>query len=272
MVLGTNDQSPRILQGMSERFYTCGPLFPGPVELEGPEAHHLAAVCRVRPGDEVILFNGDGRQYPARVTDVGRKRVTVEVIGFDRTYREVGFPVIVAAPLPKGDRGQFLIEKLTELGVTSFVPLSTERSVVHPRETRIEKLERHVIEASKQCGRNVLMKIEPLVKWETFCRRPDLPSCKIVAHPRGDAELSFAGAATGVALAVGPEGGFTDDEVLGLGWNAGWREANLGLRILRVETAAIVLVCKTLTATGPRVLDTGSVCDDGSCPAEWPRT
>ena len=67
----------------------------------------------------------------------------------------------VAAPLPKGDRAQFLVEKLTELGVTSFVPLKTARSVVEPREAKREKLQRYVIEASKQCGRNVLMRIEP---------------------------------------------------------------------------------------------------------------
>lgn len=238
----TNDKCLRNLQGMSERFYVPGPLGPGPVELEGPEAHHLAAVCRVRQGDQVILFNGDGCEYPAQVTEVGRRRVSVEVLGVDRIGRELGFPLIVAAPLPKGDRGQFLIEKLTELGVTCFVPLSTERSIVHPREAKLEKLERHVIEASKQCGRNVLMKIEPLVKWETFCRRADLPSCKIVAHPQGDAEVSFAGAGS-VALAVGPEGGFTDDEVARA---AGWRPLSLGPRILRIETAAFMLVVRAL--------------------------
>ena len=63
----------------------------------------------------------------------------------------------MAAPLPKGDRAQFLIEKLTELGVAAFTPLQTARSVVHPRETKLDKLQRYVIEASKQCGRNMLM-------------------------------------------------------------------------------------------------------------------
>ena len=71
----------------------------------------------------------------------------------------------VAAPLPKADRADFLIEKLTELGVTRFVPLRTERSVVHPKATKLDRLERAVIEASKQCGRNVLMQIGPLTDW-----------------------------------------------------------------------------------------------------------
>src|SRR5262249_8408268 len=108
---------------MSERFYINCRLAPGLVTLSGPEAHHLAVVCRVRAGDPVWLFNGDGRQYPANVIEVSRQRVTVEVTAAEAPAREWGFRLEVAAPLPKGDRGQFLLEKLTELGVTSYVPL-----------------------------------------------------------------------------------------------------------------------------------------------------
>src|SRR5262245_34251259 len=165
---------------MAERFYVNCPLQPGLVEVRGAEAHHLAVVCRVHPGDPVRLFNGDGREYPARVTAVTRRSVTVDVLGVESPRRELGFRLEVAAPLPKGDRAQFLVEKLTELGAASFVPLRTQRSVVHPRETRLDKLERHVIEASKQCGRNVLMEVQPLVEWEAYCRRGDLPAVRIL--------------------------------------------------------------------------------------------
>src|SRR5438093_5854105 len=144
----------RILPDMADRFYVNCRLAPGPVELRGPEAHHLATVLRARPGDAVCLFNGDGAEYPAIVVEVGRNLVTLNVTGREEPPRELGYGLEVAAPLPKGDRGDFLIEKLTELGVTDFVPLRTQRSIVHPRETRLDKLERAVIEASKQCGRN----------------------------------------------------------------------------------------------------------------------
>jgi 16S rRNA (uracil1498-N3)-methyltransferase len=153
---------------MSERFYLNGPLAPGPVQVEGPEAHHLSAVCRLRPGDRVCLFNGDGREYPAEVETVERRTVRLRVLGVEAPSRELPFAVEVAAPLPKGDRAQFLLEKLTELGVTTFVPLRTARSVVHPRETRLDKLQRSVIEASKQCGRNVLLRVEPLTDWPSY--------------------------------------------------------------------------------------------------------
>lgn len=225
---------------MSERYFINGALQPGPVELEGAEAHHLSAVCRLRRGDVVTLFNGDGREYRARVADVGKRHVSLDVEAAEAPDRELPFRLEVAAPLPKGDRAQFLIEKLTELGVTSFVPLQTKRSVVHPREAKSERLERWVIEASKQCRRNHLMEVQSLVAWEEYCRRDDLPERRILAHPGGTSG-ELAADPSGLVLAVGPEGGFTDEEVE-VARSAGWRVQGLGPRILRVETAALVLV------------------------------
>jgi 16S rRNA (uracil1498-N3)-methyltransferase len=223
---------------MADRFYVNCPLAPGPALVEGPEAHHLATVCRLRPGDVVCLFNGDGCEYPAEVTAVERRAVTLEIRSVDKPARELGWRLEVAAPLPKGDRAQFLLEKLTELGVTAFVPLRTQRSVVHPRETRIDKLQRTVIEASKQCGRNVLMQVEPLTDWASYCGRANLPELRRVAHPGGDPLLGPARQDT--VLAVGPEGGFTDDEIA-LARSHNWQVIDLGPRILRVETAALVM-------------------------------
>ncbi len=140
----------RIVTRMSDRFYVNCPLSPGSIEVSGPEAHHLATVCRLRPGDHVCLFNGDGREYPAKIVAVARRSVQLEVLEVHAPARELGVQVQVAAPLPKGDRAQFLLEKLTELGVTSFVPLRAQRSVVQPGENKLERLQRYVIEASKQ--------------------------------------------------------------------------------------------------------------------------
>src|SRR5437870_8695195 len=170
---------------MSERFYVNSPLAPGPVVLSGAEAYHLAAVCRARPGDAVCLFNGDGAEYPAVVSAVAKKQVSLEVTAKQSPIRERPFRLEIAASLPKGDRADFLIEKLTELGVTRFVPLRTERSVVHPRTTKLERLKRAVIEASKQCGRNVLMQIEALSDWEEYLQSDTLPVARFVAHPGG---------------------------------------------------------------------------------------
>jgi 16S rRNA (uracil1498-N3)-methyltransferase len=234
---------------MTERFYLNQPLAPGAVELDGAEAHHLAAVCRLRPGDAVCLFNGDGHQYPAVITRVERRSVQLEVRGIETPQRELSFRLEVAAPLPKGDRAQFLIEKLTELGATAFVPLKTVRSVINPSEAKLEKLERYVIEASKQCGRNVLMAVEPLAEWRDYCRRTSLPPRKVLADPGGE---TLPGAGVATAVAVGPEGGLTGEEIEA-GRGAGWQVVTLGPRILRIETAALVLAaCLGAGVGGPR--------------------
>ncbi len=223
---------------MADRYFVDQPLTPGPVEVAGPEAHHLATVCRLRPGDAVCLFNGDGREYPAEVVAVARRSVALTVLRSESPPRELPFRLEVAAPLPKGDRAAFLVEKLTELGVTAFTPLETARAAVHPREAKLDRLRRHVVEASKQCGRNVLMEVRPLTPWADFLRRGDLPARRVLAHP-GGRDVAPGGPAD-VAAAVGPEGGFTDGEVA-LALGAGWRAAGLGPRLLRVETAAVAL-------------------------------
>lgn len=217
---------------MSDRFFFDGPLGPGDVTLEGPEAHHLSAVRRFAAGDAVTLFNGDGHEYPGQIVEGGKKRVTVRVTAVLAPDRELGFPLHIASALPKGNRGDFLIEKLTELGVTDFTPLVTERGVVKPDGAKPDKLRRAVIEASKQCGRNVLMRVHPPARWLDWCGRQT--GRRLIAHPGGSAAIT-AGAAT---VAIGPEGGFSEAELEAAG-RAGWERLSLGPRTLRVETATL---------------------------------
>jgi 16S rRNA (uracil1498-N3)-methyltransferase len=134
-----------------------------------------------------------------------------------------------------------LLEKLTELGVTNFVPLACARSNAYPRENKQDKLERYVIEASKQCGRNVLMRLDERMDWETYCERGNLEETRMLAHPYQAAHITTCTKMPqSTRIAVGPEGGFTDEEVA-LALEHGWQSVSLGPRILRVETAAIVL-------------------------------
>jgi 16S rRNA (uracil1498-N3)-methyltransferase len=203
--------------------------------LTGSEAYHLATVCRARPGDAITLFSGDGAEFLASVSEVGKQLVVLDVGQRLTPQRELGFHLEIATALPKGDRADFLIEKLTELGVTKFVPLQTARSVVRPRAEKLDRFRRSVIEASKQCRRNVLMHIEPLIPFTDYVLRPGLPTNRWIAHPMGDAHQIPPG---DVAIGIGPEGGFTDEE-LAAAQAAGWHNLGLGPRILRVETAAI---------------------------------
>jgi 16S rRNA (uracil1498-N3)-methyltransferase len=226
---------------MAERFHVKVELSPGQVVIDGPEAHHLGTVCRVRPGDAVVLFNGDGHEYPATVVEVGRRAIAVEVAGRRSPVRESASRLHIASALPKGDRAQFLVEKLTELGVAVLTPLVTERSVVQPREGKVDKLERYVIEASKQCGRNVLMRIDPPRRWADLVGDAALPVLRYVAHPEGEGCHVEEGGDQ--IVAIGPEGGLTDAEVA-LALAAGWRRLSLGPRILRIETAAMATAAR----------------------------
>ena len=150
-------------------------------------------------------------------------------------------------PLPKGDRQRWLVEKAVELGVARLVPLETDRSTV---EARGDKLDRYVIEASKQCGRNRLMAIAPPQTWgEWLATGSAAHARRWIADPTG-VPLDFVECALPreTYAAVGPEGGLTPEE-LTAARAAGWQIIALGPRILRIETAAISLAALLTTAT-----------------------
>jgi 16S rRNA (uracil1498-N3)-methyltransferase len=224
---------------VSDRFFTADPLGPGEYVLTGSEAHHLTTVRRFAPGDRIVLFNGDGHEYPSEITSANKRTVALNVLAQVAVDRELPAPLVVGSALPRGDRADFLIEKLTELGAARFVPLVTARSVVQPKASVVEKFARAVIEASKQCGRNRLMLVDEPQKWDAFVARADLPASKLVLHTGTGSPPARASA--GCVLAVGPEGGFTPEEIaqaIGKGWTA----VSLGPRVLRVETAALAAV------------------------------
>jgi 16S rRNA (uracil1498-N3)-methyltransferase len=233
---------------VSERFYVSEPIASGTVSLVGDEGHHLSRVMRARPGDLVTLFDGGGAEFPARVVKVGRTTVELEVLECRRVNRESPLAITLGVAIPKGDRQRFLVEKAVELGVARLVPLETRRGVAQPTAGALDRLRRAVIEASKQCGRNRLMEVaEPSPNAAFFSSAPH-DSVRLVAHPGGEPLPSLRVTPTesdqplrpAVYLAVGPEGGLTDEEV-SAALEAGWRQVSLGPRLLRVETAALAL-------------------------------
>lgn len=213
--------------------------------LGGSEAHHLLHVMRAKPGVEVVLFDGRGAEFLARVEETGRNSVELEIVQRQEADRELPFLLTLGVCLPKGDRQKWLVEKTVELGLTRLVPLVTERSVAQPVDTALERLRRGIVEASKQCGRNRLMEIGTPQRWADFVHAADADAGRWLAHPSGDVgswpHRPSTGLCGDVCLAVGPEGGFTEDE-LALAAEAGWQRIALGPRILRVETAAVLMV------------------------------
>jgi 16S rRNA (uracil1498-N3)-methyltransferase len=228
---------------MTQRYFVESAIEKETVELKGPEAQHLIRVMRVRRGEEVTLFDGSGGEFSATVTEVERSVVRLRIVRRELVDRELPFSLRMGVALPKGERQRWLIEKLTELGVTQLIPLVTERGIVQPDSGTVLRLRRAVVEASKQCGRNRLMDIAPPQPWFEFLRVPGDALC-VLAHPRSPAV--DAGSAMplrdkrGVVAAVGPEGGFTEEEV-SAALSVGWQMLDLGPRILRIETAAVAI-------------------------------
>jgi 16S rRNA (uracil1498-N3)-methyltransferase len=197
----------------------------------------------------VELFDGLGFATSAEVAAVGRDRVELRPVGVPLADRVPPVQITLATALPKGERCDWLVEKATELGIARLVPLRTERSVVDPRAAKLDRLRRLVIEASKQCGRNRLMALDEPVSWSELLRI--VPgSLRYLAHPGGLAFQVFPAHLGGkeVCLAVGPEGGFSDEEVAAAR-EAGWCVIGLGVTLLRIETAALV-GCARLLALG----------------------
>jgi 16S rRNA (uracil1498-N3)-methyltransferase len=230
---------------MADRYFVDEPITGERAVLRGAEAHHLQRVMRVQPGDEAILFDGSGAEFIGRVESVRRGEVTLQIAERLEENRELSLTITLAAALPKGDRQRWLIEKAVELGVARFVPLLTQRGVAQPSDNALARLSRSVVEASKQCGRNRLMEIAPAESIEKFLEQPKPASVRIVAHPGGSARVADqlgALEATGQAcVVIGPEGGLSDAEVE-TARTIGWHIVDLGPRILRVETAAVLMV------------------------------
>ena len=231
---------------MSQRFFVERQVVGSLAILEGDEARHLTRVMRAVVGDEVLLFDGSGAEFLARISTVRKAAVELTVLERRPTDRELPFELTLAVALPKGERQKWLIEKATELGVTRLVPLITERGVAQPVESALARLRRAVIEASKQCGRNRLMEIgepaELLVPSpkSKVQRQESAVSLRLIADPSGIPLNAIERGASGVITAVGPEGGFTPAE-LAAAVDDGWQPVSLGKSILRVETAAVAI-------------------------------
>ena len=230
---------------MSERFFITTQPTGDRAVLEGDEARHLTRVLRAKVGDTVSLFDGRGREWPARVAAIGRDRVELDTAEPAIDPQPAGIPVTLAVALPKGDRQKWMVEKLTELGAARLIPLETTRGVAEATASAQARLERVVIEACKQCGRNTLMEISAGRPLDRLLAEVPAGACVVIAHP-GGTPLDVAAmptTATEIIALVGPEGGFTDEE-LGVADRAGVIRISLGPHILRVETAAIALAAR----------------------------
>jgi 16S rRNA (uracil1498-N3)-methyltransferase len=227
---------------MSERFYLPAPPVDGRAVLVGDEARHLARVMRARPGDRVELFDGRGTRWPAEVAAISRDRVELRTAAPVSAPLPGGPALTVAVALPKGERQQWLAEKLTELGAASLLPLVTTRGVAEPGAAARARLERAVLEACKQCRRDHLLTVlDPATVAGALGAMPS-GSQLLLADP-GGAALVADRTAPGALVLVGPEGGFTPEEIA-VALAAGARRVSFSRHVLRVETAALAAAAR----------------------------
>ncbi len=213
------------------------------IELEASAARHVARVLRLREGDELVLFDGHGGEYPAQIVELGKRSVSVACGALRDVDVESPLRVTLAQGVSKGDRMDYTIQKAVELGIARIVPLATSRSVVNLKGDRLEKKMAHwrgvIISACEQCGRNTLPELLPLAKLDSWLAKGSHDSGLLLDH-RAEHSIATLPAPEQQActLLIGPEGGLSETE-REAAYAAGYRGLRLGPRVLRTETAAL---------------------------------
>lgn len=225
--------------------------------LQKEEIHYLVHVHRKKVGDRFLAVDGQGTAYECLLYEMRKDFLRAKIV---KKHRRLGEPVCqlsLGFALPKKERFGWVIEKGTELGISKFIPILTKRSVVNEKSAKPDRWARIALAAMKQCGRSFLPSIEPIEYFEVLCENSSSYGLKLIAHEKTSSQnlttifnnLSHLGIIESGILLIGPEGGFTNEEVekaLDLGFHA----FRLGPRRLRAETAAIVAAALVLDKMG----------------------
>lgn len=229
------------------RMYYSGELQAGRrCTLPQPQAHRALRVLRLKKGDAVILFNGDGAEYSALIVEASRNRFALEVTGRAVMDREAPFSATLAQAVSSGERMDYTIQKTVELGVAAIQPLEARRGVVRLSTERAERRVAHwqavAIAACEQCGRNRVPRVLPLIQLDEFLVGRTVQQdgeWRVLLSPRSARGLrELDRPVGGIVMLAGPEGGFSPEEERAA-LQSGFLPVRLGPRVLRTETAAV---------------------------------
>jgi 16S rRNA (uracil1498-N3)-methyltransferase len=222
-----------------------------PVKLGEHHIRYIRNVLRLGKGDSLILFGGRGVEYEAVIRAVTRDAVTADVIG-RRSVGDNGIRITLAQALPKGPKMDFIIQKATELGVSRVLPFDSSRSIpkltVDKARARTARWQTIALEACRQCGRADIPEIAEIHTFPEVLELPQKDDVKLIFWEEesglGIKDVLRNGRASGAGdffIIVGPEGGFSNVEVEAA-LKKGFLSVSLGRRVLKVETAAVVIL------------------------------
>ncbi len=214
-------------------------------------AHQIVRVLRLRVGAQIFLFNNSGYEYAAAITNIARNSVTVQIIQTTADNCESPCQIHLAQVIGKGEKMEWVIQKATELGVTSITPLLSQYSVAKTSRERmpnkIDHWKKVAVAASCQAGRNLVPMINPIQEFADFVTNAiTLPAAtKLLLSPsdvaiklRDHNNQNLCISPINISIVIGPEGGFSDTEIA-QAQSHGFTIVSLGPRILRTETAGI---------------------------------
>jgi len=223
------------------RIYTPQPLAPSvDVQLEDAASHYLTRVLRLSKGDVIILFNGDGNDYPAEIAETRPRHVRVNIIDKCSAAKESPLKITLVQAVCRGERMDYALQKATELGVICIQPLISHRVEVRLNPARQAKRTSHwqkvVTSACEQSGRARIPEVKQPLSFSDLVTADD-KSSRLMLDPLSANKLSCVSIdGNAISILVGPEGGFTDEEML-LARKNGIAGVALGPRVLRTETA-----------------------------------
>ncbi len=237
------------------RFFNAAPIsrdgvFPRSLALDEQASMHLR-VLRLREDESVTLFDGLGGEFEARIVSIGKREVVAELRAHHAVERESNLDITLVQALATGDKMDWIIQKATELGVAAIQPVQTQRAMAKLSAERAEKRAAHwqgvVSAACEQCGRNRLPKVYGVMDFSAWLKQPSA-ILRVMLHPdaiRG----AWSKVRAPVAIIIGPEGGFAQDEVFDAE-RAGVVLASVGSRVLRTETAGLAAITSLQAVAG----------------------
>jgi 16S rRNA (uracil1498-N3)-methyltransferase len=232
------------------RFYVPQPWIEnGMLKVEGDEVKHIRKVLRLKTGDGIVVFDGLGKELEGTIVEEGLSSVVIRIQNIFSSERDSPLEVTLAQSLLKGEKMDYLIQKATELGVKEIIPFLSSRSVPFLEKSRRPKRhhrwEKIAVEASKQCGRGVVPKIESLQDYSDMLQMASTEDLCLIPWEREGIKLKEvlerSKEKRKIFFIIGPEGGFNQSEV-DEAKKAGFTPVTLGKRILRAETASLCLL------------------------------